>query len=325
MSWNNIVSNDGTAVSALNLDSNELTVLVRPGAAGQAPLVTAPAYFNFRNEAMTGAPGTPNTLALDRAVGGMDLRLYGSIPADAAEWRDRIGIDDPAHYAAWTLSRMLAARGVRVTGTVRTAHRPVAAWDEHSFASPLGLPIMLRPPALASLVPPPLAEDIAIINKGSQNHHAEVLARRLGDLRGSGSRDWANAAVGEVLAGAGIPRAGYDFSDGSGMSTYNRASPRAAVALLRWGAAQPWGAQWRGTFPIGGVDGTLRRRFANSPLQGRIFAKTGTLNATNALSGYLTAASGRELTFSVFANDVPDGGNAVPVIDAALLLIAATM
>ena len=30
---------------------------------------------------------------------------------------------------------------------------------------------------------------------------------------------------------AGIPRAGYDFSDGSGMSTYNRISPRAAVAL----------------------------------------------------------------------------------------------
>ena len=50
---------------------------------------------------------------------------------------------------------------------------------------------------------------------------------------------------------------------------------------------------------------------------------TGTLNATNALSGYLIAASGKELTFSVFANDVPDGGTALPAMDEALLAIAA--
>ena len=325
MSWNNIASNDGTAASALNLDSNELTVLVRPAAAGQAPAVTAPAYYSFRNEATTGAPGSPNTLALDRAVGGMDLRLYGSIPADAAEWRDRIGIDDPAHYAAWTLRRMLEARGVRVAGTVRAYHRPVADWDAPGASLPLGPPIMLRPPALAALIPPPLVEDIAIINKSSQNLHAEVLARRLGDLHGTGSRAWAGTEISAVLERAGIARAGYDFSDGSGMSTYNRVSPRAAVALLRWGQSQPWGAAWRASFPIGGTDGTLRRRFAQTPLQGGIFAKTGTLNATNALSGYLTAASGRELTFSIFANDVPDGANAVPVIDAALQVIAAAM
>ena len=71
------------------------------------------------------------------------------------------------------------------------------------------------------------------------------------------------------------------------------------------------------------IDGTLRRRFAGTPLQGKVWAKTGTLNATNALSGYLQAASGRELTFSVFANDVPDGANAVPVLDALLGAIAA--
>jgi D-alanyl-D-alanine carboxypeptidase/D-alanyl-D-alanine-endopeptidase (penicillin-binding protein 4) len=74
---------------------------------------------------------------------------------------------------------------------------------------------------------------------------------------------------------------------------------------------------------VGGQDGTLRRRFAGTPLAGRIFAKTGTLNATNALSGWLIAASGRELTFSIIANDVPDGSSAVAAMDNALLAIAA--
>ncbi|MEY4237715.1 MAG: D-alanyl-D-alanine carboxypeptidase/D-alanyl-D-alanine-endopeptidase, partial [Pseudomonadota bacterium] len=64
-------------------------------------------------------------------------------------------------------------------------------------------------------------------------------------------------------------------------------------------------------------------RFAGTPLAGRIFAKTGTLNATNALSGWLIAASGRELTFSIIANDVPDGTSALTTMDSALVEIAA--
>jgi D-alanyl-D-alanine carboxypeptidase/D-alanyl-D-alanine-endopeptidase (penicillin-binding protein 4) len=106
------------------------------------------------------------------------------------------------------------------------------------------------------------------------------------------------------------------------MSTYNRVSPRGVVTLLRWASAQPWGAAWRATFPIGGVDGTLARRFRGTALEGHVFAKTGTLNATNAISGYLIARSGRTLIFSFYANDVPDGVSATPAMDAALVLIA---
>ena len=126
-----------------------------------------------------------------------------------------------------------------------------------------------------------------------------------------------------MLTQAGLPRAAYDFSDGSGMSTYNRVAPRGMVTLLRWIASQPWGAAWRATLPIGGVDGTLSKRFRGTALQGRVFAKTGTINATNALSGYLIASSGRTLIFSAFANDVPEDVKAREAIDGALLLIAA--
>ena len=77
------------------------------------------------------------------------------------------------------------------------------------------------------------------------------------------------------------------------------------------------------TLPVGGVDGTLARRFGGTILDRKLFAKTGTLNATNALSGYMIAASGRTLTFSVYANDVPDGTSATKAMDAALVLIAA--
>ena len=178
-------------------------------------------------------------------------------------------------------------------------------------------------PPFSRLTPPPLSEDIATINKISQNHHAELLLRRIALVEGSGSLADGLAAERAVFDQAGIPREGYDFSDGSGMSTYNRVSPRAAVMLLRWVATQPWGKAWYASLPIAGVDGTLKKRFVGTPLEANLIAKTGTLNATNAISGTFRAASGKTLTFSFFANDVPDGQSAVPAMEAVLLLLAA--
>ncbi|MDP3460164.1 MAG: D-alanyl-D-alanine carboxypeptidase, partial [Hyphomonas sp.] len=89
--------------------------------------------------------------------------------------------------------------------------------------------------------------------------------------------------------------------------------------------AQTWGDAFRATLPVGGQSGSLARRFRGTPLEGRVFAKTGTVQGVNALSGFLIAASGETLVFSVIANDRPaDSGSAVPVIDALLLEIAAS-
>lgn len=323
MSWNNIGTDSGTAVSALNLDDNELRVTVTPAAQGQAPKVVASPYFRLKNEATTSAPGGTNSLTLERGVNGFDLRLYGEIPADAKPWTERIGIDDPAHYAAWVFKGMLEARGVKVSGKVKSFHRPVSLADH-----PCNLCGTLEGRSggqalLASLTPPPLSEDVVVINKISQNLHAQVLFRRIGDITGNGSEQWAADALTKLFQKAGIPRTGYDFSDGSGMSTYNRVSPKAMVLLLQWIDRQPWAAAWHASLPVAGKDGTLKRRFLGTPLEGNLAAKTGTLNATNALSGTFTTKSGRRFTFAFFANDVPDGTSAIPAMEAVLVLIAA--
>ena len=80
---------------------------------------------------------------------------------------------------------------------------------------------------------------------------------------------------------------------------------------------------WRATLPVGGQDGTLARRFGGTALAGKLFAKTGTLNASNALSGYLVTASGRTFAFSALANDMPQDASATRAVDRALLAIAA--
>jgi D-alanyl-D-alanine carboxypeptidase/D-alanyl-D-alanine-endopeptidase (penicillin-binding protein 4) len=319
MSWNNIHTNSGTAISALTLDDNELELRVSPGAAGQQPRIALLPYFDVDNHAVTVAGGA-TSLSFSRLPGSRIVHLTGTIAAAAEPQLLRLGIDDPAHYAAWRFKTLLEARGVSVSGTVRARHKPPAnpATSPGTSPSPAA-----EPPVLAGLTPPPLAQDIARINKASQNVHAELLLRRLGLAGGSGSIESGVAAVEAMLVRAGVPRTGWDISDGSGMSTYNRLAPRAVVTLLRWAAAQPWGGAWRGSLPVAGVDGTLANRFRGGLLERRLFAKTGSLNATSALSGYMIARSGRTLVFSFFVNDVPPGGSATRTIDKVLELIAA--
>jgi D-alanyl-D-alanine carboxypeptidase/D-alanyl-D-alanine-endopeptidase (penicillin-binding protein 4) len=321
MSWNNIQSRYGTAASALTIDDNELVVRVAPAAAGEPPALDHLPYYTIDNRAVTVAQGRTD-LSFERMPMSRSVRITGTIAAGAEPQTLRLSIDDPAHFAAWRLKSMLEARGVRIGGEIRARHRAVSAADDPAGRG--GAPAM-RPPepeALAQLAPPPLSEDIAHINKTSQNLHAELMLRRVGLAGGTGSIGDGVAAVAAMMERAGVPRTGWDISDGSGMSTYNRMAPRAIVTFLRWAAGRPWAAAWRETLPVAGVDGTLSNRFRGTSLERRLFAKTGSLNATHALSGYMIGRSGHTLTFSFYANDVPDGATATAAMDAALGVIA---
>jgi D-alanyl-D-alanine carboxypeptidase/D-alanyl-D-alanine-endopeptidase (penicillin-binding protein 4) len=322
MSWNNIQSRYGTAISALTIDDNEAVIRVTPGRTGERPTLDLLPWYEVTNLATTVAAGETE-LQVHRLPNARALRLTGTIVAGAEPETLRLGIDDPALFAAWRLRTLLEARGVRVTGEVDVRHRPFTPADDPAKRNGGPPPRPAETEALARLTPPPLTEDLTHVNKVSQNLHAELLIRRVGLVAGSGSIEDGVAAVAAMMERAGVPRAAWDLSDGSGMSTYNRLSPRAVAALLRWAQTQPWGAAWRATFPIAGVDGTLARRFRGTPLEGRLSAKTGTLNATNALSGYMTARSGRTLIFSFYANDVPGDVSATEWMDRTLNLIAA--
>ncbi len=321
MSWNNIPSRSGTANSALSLDDNELVATVTPGKQGEAPRFDHLGYLTIDNRVVTVAAGGKTDISFDRLPFDRTIRFTGTIAADAPPRTLRFGIDDPAHYAAWRLAALLRERGVKVSGTVTSRYRMIGPSDDPKQRGTLA-PRPPEPVWLAALTPPPLAEDIRTINKDSQNLHAELLLRRTGLIDGTGSVADGQARVAAMFAAAGVPRTAFDFSDGSGMSTYNRIAPRGMVTLLDWIARQPWGAAWRETLPVGGVDGTLARRFKGTALEGRIFAKTGSLNATNALAGYMLAKSGKLLTFAAYANDVPGDASGTPMIDAALVAVA---
>jgi D-alanyl-D-alanine carboxypeptidase/D-alanyl-D-alanine-endopeptidase (penicillin-binding protein 4) len=100
--------------------------------------------------------------------------------------------------------------------------------------------------------------------------------------------------------------------DGSGLSRYNLFTPADYIWLLRR-MQQNFGMERLKEILPTGNDGTLSNYYKS--LEGKLFAKTGTLAGVVALSGYLYAKSGKLLYFSTMVNN--HNGSA-PVVRRAI-------
>jgi serine-type D-Ala-D-Ala carboxypeptidase/endopeptidase (penicillin-binding protein 4) len=160
-------------------------------------------------------------------------------------------------------------------------------------------------------VSPPLGDDLVVTNKVSQNLHAEITLRTLGKFESSdGSLLEGTRVVRQFLVSAGVAPNDFVLYDGCGLSVQDLATPRAFTTLLAYAAKQSWGDAFRTSFPVGGVDGSLSGRFKQASVDGKVFAKTGTLGEARALSGYVVTSSGQTVAFSIMCTDHNPSGSA---------------
>jgi len=336
--WDDLQWSYGAPVSALTFAENtvDLTIAADPAAVNATAASWAPNidYYTLENTMVPTAAGQAAHPGLDRRPGSLLVRAWGTAPANG--FHAGLGIEDPAEFTAAAFKQALLARGVGVTGAPVSRHK--SSIETSDFSDQRAQPLRLSPSAgdkvmapienrrvLATRISIPLADDIKLTNKISQNLHAELILRLLGKTFGTdGSFAQGSRVVRQFLLDAGVSDADFFVYDGSGMSPDDRVAPRAYAQLLSYASRQPWGSAWRDTLPVAGVDGTLGNRFKSSPLKGKLWAKTGTLNETNCLSGYLTAASGKTLAFSIMVNGHRPGSEAeIQAVDHIAEAIAA--
>jgi serine-type D-Ala-D-Ala carboxypeptidase/endopeptidase (penicillin-binding protein 4) len=150
----------------------------------------------------------------------------------------------------------------------------------------------------------PLSEILPMILKPSQNQIAEALLRTIGlERTGVGTADSARQVVARQFTEWKIPSDGYVVRDGSGLSREDLISPETIVSILDVMRRSKNFDLFYRSLPIAGVDGTIRTRMQNTPAQGNLHAKTGTLGMVRSLSGYVRTADGRLLEFSILCNN----------------------
>ena len=316
----------GAAVSAICFDDNGLDVKVTPGDHVGAPAWVAvepwPGYDVYSYSVTTGPADSQAVFNTVENPGPKPFLVRGSIPLGHAPIDLGMAMPDPADYTAHVLKQMLLARGIRVTGKARAQHAPPPA-EGMSFDPPEILPQTPSPAAasntlvLAERQSPPLIEIVRVLNKVSQNLHAEILLRTVAKVKsGDGSLAVGLKIERQFLASIGIPSSDVLVDDGSGLSRENIVTPRAVVSLLEYVRGQPWGDAYASTLPVAGVDGTLDNRMKGTPAEGRVEGKTGTVEHTQAMSGFATTLHGERLIFSMFDNhNGGTGRDAAHVLD----------
>jgi serine-type D-Ala-D-Ala carboxypeptidase/endopeptidase (penicillin-binding protein 4) len=156
--------------------------------------------------------------------------------------------------------------------------------------------------AVGSVVSPPMKELVAQMLRESDNNTAELLTKELGKrFGGAGTWTAGVAVVRDTVAEIGLPTSGFAASDGSGLDRGDRITCSMLMAAidLEKGALVP-------AFAVAGKTGTLSRRFVGNPAEGRLKAKTGTLNFVSGLVGVVEPPSGALIEFALLANELPD-------------------
>ncbi len=204
-----------------------------------------------------------------------------------AQYRPRrtIPTQSPPVHAATVLSDLLRARGV-VVGQPGAGQVPAESTTIGSVSSP------------------PLAEVVGELLRESDNMTAEVLTKELGRrYAGAGSWSAGTKAIRETLAEAGLAAEEYSALDGSGLEVSDKLSCSLLMDALDLAGRE--GAVASG-FAVAGESGTLSGRFTGTPAEGRLRAKTGSLNNVAGLVGFVDTTAGRDLEFALLANDLPD-------------------
>jgi D-alanyl-D-alanine carboxypeptidase/D-alanyl-D-alanine-endopeptidase (penicillin-binding protein 4) len=272
-------------------------VIVSPGptadTAATATITDRDAGFTLRTAIVTTAPDTIAEVDIERPLGSFDVGLRGHVAASADLLTRYVAVDNPTLYFAEALRSALAARGIVVTGRAGDID-----------ATPPG-PLPLNAPVLVHHRSPPLRDVATRLMKSSQNLYAETFLRAVGRSDGHpGSASAGLATIRDTVVGWGVEAGSLAQADGSGLSRYNLITASTLTRVLaHMYRDQRLRDAWLAAFPVAGVDGTLEKRMKGTAAEGRVLAKTGSLSAVRALSGYIHAASNEWLVFSILANN----------------------
>ena len=297
----------GAPISALSFNDNTVKLRVLPGSGVRRParvdVTPRIEYFSLDNRTRTAPTRTvARGLGLDRRPGSRELQLWGDISIRSRGRVLSVAVDDPALFAAVAFRGELKRLGVIITGAAVARHA-----YPHEFPSLKRLPNrkpQAYPARLAAIESAPLAETLPIINKDSQNLHAEMLLCEVGyQRRGVGSFEAGLGELKSFLLEAGLKPPESKLQDASGLSRRNLVSPGATTQLLTYMWNSPAREHFASSLPVSGEDGTLDWRFSRTSAKGRIRAKTGTLAHVTAISGYAATLDDRSLAFSILVNN----------------------
>jgi len=288
-----------SALGALSLNYNVASIVVRPGVAvgvaASAAFDTPSDVLVLDNKLTTGRERSKYWVKVERALDPAGkvatYTLTGNVPVDLDADHQPIyrTLADPTGNYVSVFRELAKAHGIKVKGKFRAGTTALAS------------------KLLLKVESERLAEILTDMNKQSNNFIAEQVLRAVAAEKAGlpGTTENGAKLMGDYLASLGVAPDRYRLVNGSGLSRDILLAPSALGAVLvdMYGNLD-LAPEFRSTLAVGGRDGTLWHRFREDGMEGRVRAKTGSLNGVFCLAGYVTAADGTDYAFSFFVNEL---------------------
>lgn len=313
--WKDESAYYGAAISALTAapdndhDTGTVKVMVEASSSSGKPsvnVVPETDYVSIQNDAVIVSDNNEAELEVTRTHGTNNIVISGSIAAgdNEQEW---VAVWEPTEYVLHLFQDYVKASGIQVTGTAKAAKAPANRTE------------LLRKQSA------PLKELLLPFMKLSNNGHAEMFLKHIGSRGKAGNWEDGINQMEHYLSEKQLPKEQMVIRDGSGLSHVNGITARQLTTLLTQVKQESWFPAFKTSLPVAGmsermVGGTLRNRFVDTELTGKINAKTGTLTGVSSLSGYMETKSGEHVVFSILLNGLLDEEEG-PLIEDQILKI----
>lgn len=167
----------------------------------------------------------------------------------------------------------------------------------------------------------PLADVITKVNKYSNNVMARQLLFTLGaeEFAVPATEEGGRLVVAKWLQDRQLDPTKLMLDNGAGLSRESRISAAILGEILSYAWKSPFMPEFMSSLSVSGLDGTLARRFRDSPLTGKAHIKTGTLDNVAAIAGFLQARSGNRYSVVALQNHTDVHRGPGEEVQAALL------
>ncbi len=283
--WGDLVLDYGAFPASVNLNQNSFSLTLTPTQIGKVVKLdvsdlTAAKLWQINNLIQTG--NQDSAINVVPRLGNNNLDLIGSIGINSQPVSLNLSIPDPEQYFLDSFSKALEKIGIKVKNKEKTTSLD----GDYS--------------KLVEIKSKPLSELIKIVNQDSNNLYAESLLKVINAYFKESNN---TEVIKKALTKIGVDPGSFKLVDGSGISRQNLVSPEALVQTLRAMNKSEYAKIYRDSLAVAGESGTLINRFKNTPVQGNLQAKTGTMTGVSSLSGYLYPTHYQPLVLSIIINN----------------------
>jgi len=215
----------------------------------------------------------------------IDISLEGTMSTNCKPFKISKVLSKPYASFYYILSNFLNKSGVKFNGNLKLEETPKGSKLFFTHYSK------------------PLIQIVAHTLKKSDNLYARHLFLMLGAKRYGKPATLAKSqkAIKDILGSRGLLSNNDFIVNGSGLSRETKLSA-VSVHKIMDSAYKTFGNDWLNALSIAGVDGTLKKRFANSPVKKRAFMKTGTLKRAKNIAGFVFSKSNQVYNTEIFYN-----------------------